>query len=380
MIQRFIIIGAGSFGLQTAYNLRKMYKDASIIIFDTNKSLSASVNGGNGILDYEKDTKINKITLKEINNMTTINLSIVSNNIEFYIIHLFNQIFNNKNNRRMIKNITVEDEEEVECNASDFYPNNYWENLTNKLIAQNVQIKDMTEIVDYNNQNNGEIIIKSKSGEEYTCDKLILCTAGNKNLIKNKYFHKFIEVFSGYGAILEVKNLPTCFYYNDGVFVTPYDNNKNLIKVTFKVETGSINSNYNMKRGEKNYKLIEEFIRNNKEIQKLELKEIINIWRGSRAMTYDIIPFISKVDNNVYLLTGGGYIGTHMSYNFGKWMAELISLKPFTGLPITNNVTFDPTIKRLEMIRKKYYIIFVGFILLIVIITLKILLHKNIIT
>jgi hypothetical protein len=53
-----------------------------------------------------------------------------------------------------------------------------------------------------------------------------------------------------------------------------------------------------MKRGEKNYKLIEEFIRNNKEIQKLELKEIINIWRGSRAMTYDIIPFISKVEGD----------------------------------------------------------------------------------
>ena len=265
----------------------------------------------------------------------------------------------------MIKKITVEDEDEVECDTSDYYPYNFWEKLTNKLIAQNVQIKDMTEIINYESKD-GKIVIKSKNGEEYACDKLILCTAGNLNLVKNNYYHKFIENFSGYGAIVEVKNPPKCFYYNNGIFITP-DNN-NLVKITFKVELGSINGNYNMDTTDTNYNMAKEYIRNNTEIQKLGLIEIKNIWRGSRAMTYDIIPFISKVDKNVYLLTGGSYIGTHMSYNFGKWLVELIDNKPFSGLPMSNNKIFDPTIQRLEKIRQKYTIICIVIILLIIII------------
>jgi glycine/D-amino acid oxidase-like deaminating enzyme len=371
MAKRFIIIGAGSFGLQTALHLRKMHKDASIIIFDINKSLSASVNGGNGIIDYEKDSRLKNIPFKEIKQMIDMDFSKMSNNIEFYIFHLFNQIFNNKINRKLIKNITVEDDEEIECDTSDYYPHNYWEKLTNRLIAQNVEIKDMTEIINYISRD-GEIIIKTKNKKEYACDKLILCTAGNLNLVKNNYYHKFIEVFSGYGAIIEVKNQPKCFYYKDGVFVTPDDTNKNLVKITFKVELGSNNGNYNMDKGDKNYEKVEEYIRNNKEIENLGLIEIKNIWRGSRAMTYDTIPFINQVDQNVYLLTGGSYIGTHMASNFGKWMVELIMNKPFSNLPMIDNIPFDPTIKRLEMIRKKYYFILVAILILIILVIIRI--------
>lgn len=365
MNNNFCIIGAGSFGLMTALHLRKTYKNANITIFDINKNLSASVNGGNGIIDYDKDIRFKNISLTDIKKIVSINFPNIIMNVEFYIFHLINQILNNNSNRQLIKKITFEDENEIECETSDYYPYDYWDNLTDKLIKQNVKIKNMTEIINYIYRDN-KIIISSKNGEEYICDKLILCTAGNLNLVKNNYYHKFIEIFSGYGAIIEVKNPPKCFYYNNAMFVTPYNNN--LVKITFKVEVGSNNANYNIDKTHSKYNEIEKYIKNNVEIQNLGLINIVNIWRGSRAMTYDTMPFINQVDKNVYLLTGGNYIGTHMSYNFGKWLVELIDNKPFSELPVHNNKIFDPTINRLTMIRKKYYFFIILIILIIIII------------
>jgi glycine/D-amino acid oxidase-like deaminating enzyme len=364
MNNTFCIIGAGGFGLMTAFHLRKTHKDAKIIIFDINKSLSSSVNGGNGMLNFAL-----QFPFKDIKNIIDINFSKIPKKIDFYLVHFINQLFNNKNNRDMIKKIAVEDDEEIECDIeggeSDYFPYNYWEKITKELIRKNVEIKDMTEIINYVNKDN-KIIIYSKTGEEFVCDKLILCTATNLNLVKNKYYHQFIDVFSGYSAVLEVKKSPKCFYYKDGIFVTPY--NKNQIKITFKIEIGYNNQNYNINKTNVKYNKLVEYITNNPEIQRLGLISIQNIWHGSRAMTYDIMPFIDQVDKNVYLLTGGGYMGTHMADNFGKWMVEYIENKPFTDLPKNNNIIFDPTLKRLEKIKNKYYFIFILLFLIIILI------------
>jgi glycine/D-amino acid oxidase-like deaminating enzyme len=185
-------------------------------------------------------------------------------------------------------------------------------------------------------------------------------------LIKNKYYHKFIEIFSGYSSIVEVKNPPTCFYYSNNIFITPHINNQ--VKITLHSEINSVNNNYYVNKDNINYEKLSEKIQNNSEIQRLGFISIKNIWRGSRAMTYDIIPFIEEIDNNVYLFTGGGYMGTHMAYNFSRWLVELIDNKEFTNLPIFNNKVFNPKLERLELIRKKYYLFISLFILLIIII------------
>ncbi len=357
----YCIIGAGAFGLMCAYNIRKSNINAKIIIFDINKNLSSSVNGGNGMLKY-----IENYGIKDINKSLSINFSRIPYNFEFYLFHLMNQSKNNNTyNRELIKKIAIEEEEEEECENSDYFPYNYWDKLTDKLIKSNVEIINNTEIVDYT-YNNNKIIIYSKNNDEYICDKLILCTAGNLNLVKNNYYHKFIEVFSGYSAIVEVKTPIKCFYYKHNMFFTPYNNN--LVKLTFKVDIGFENKNYFVDKTNEKYNIIVDYITNNEEIKNLGLISIKNIWRGSRAMTYDIIPFISKIDKNVYLFTGGGYMGTHMANKFGMWMVEMINNKPFSGLPIQNNIIFDPTIQRLERFRSKFYFFLILLILFILII------------
>ncbi len=345
----------------TALHLREYDKNAKIIIFDTNKKLSPTVNGGNGALHYTMSFPI-----KDINSTFYLNKDMIlnltySNKILFYLIHTLEYIFNNKKNRTIVKNIIVEDEDEVECENSDYYRKDFWDNLTDKLIKQNIEIKDMIEIIDYK-YNNDKIILLSKNNESYICDKLILCTSTNLNLIKNKCYHQYIDSFSGYSAIVEIKNAPECFYFKDDIFITPYD--EKHIKMTFILEVGYNDGNYYIDSNNKYYNKLATYIKNNKEIQRLGFISIKNIWRGARAMTYDIIPFIKQIDNNVYWLTGGSYMGTHMAYKFGKWMVEMIYNKSFTPLP--NNIKFDPTLKRLENIKKKYCYIIIIIILLII--------------
>jgi hypothetical protein len=360
----FCIIVAGAFGLMTALHLRETYPNAKITIFDINKNLSASVNGGNGMLKYSQKYDLKEIS-QLISNSISINYSRLPYNFEFYLFHLINQITSNKYNRELIKKIAIEEEEEEECENSDYFPYNYWEKITEKLIKSNIEIVDNIEIINYV-YNNDKIILYSKNNKQYICDRLILCTAANLNLVKNNYYHKFIETFSGYSAIVELKTTIDCFYYKHNMFFTPYNNN--LVKITFKVDIGFENANYFLDKSDTKYNKIVDYITNNQEIQRLGLVSIKNIWHGSRAMTYDIIPFISQVDKNVYLLTGGGYMGTHMANKFGKWMVELINNKTFSDLPIHNNKIFDPTIKRLEMIRSKYYFLIILLILIILII------------
>ncbi len=339
----------------TALHLRETYKDASIKIFDINNSLSPTVNGGNGMLNYTMDFSLN-----ELINSININILNIPNKIEFYIIHLFNYIFNNSCNRKLIKNISTNEENDSECTDSNYYKKNYWDNIINELIENNIEIINMTEIIDYKYENN-KIQIFSSKGENYECDKLILCTAGNLKLIKKKCYHKFIDIFSGYSSIIEVKNVPKCFYYKDGIFITPYDTN--YIKITFKVEIGTSNENYNIESNNINYKHLYDYIKNNSEIQKLGFISIKNIWKGSRAISYDIIPFIEQVDKDVYWMSGGSYMGSHMANNFGKWMVDYISNKQFTNI---NNIKFDPTLQRLKNIRKKYYSRFIILLLIII--------------
>jgi hypothetical protein len=356
----YCIIGAGSFGLMTALQLRNTYKNAKIIIFDKNKDLSSSVNGGNGIINNNLD-----ISYKNIKNVLSINYSNKNYNIEFYLIHSINYLFNNiltNSNKKIIDKISINNTDKIFCENTSYYKYDYWENIINKLPEYNIELKNMTEIINYKYKDNN-IIITSINNEEFVCNKLILCTAGDLNLVKNKYYHKFIEIFSGYICIIEVKNPPKCFILKDNMFITPYYDN--YIKISLGIEINSINTSHNIDINDKIYDKISEKVKNNKYIQNLGIISIKNIWKGSRAMTYDTIPFIDEIDKNIYLFTGGSYNGAFTAYNFAKWMVELIDNKSFTNLPIINNKLFNPKLNRLENIKIKYYTLFILLLLVI---------------
>ncbi len=360
----YIIVGCGAFGIRTALNLKENEPNSIITIFDKNIKLSSTTIATNGIIFSKKKIDINNLITFNLHNYNKNVYIHKINNIEWFIIHFYNYIFNQKYIQNIIKKISIKTNNYCENIQSDYNSYNYWDNLIELCRQKNITIIDNTEIIDYKKENN-KIVIFDKNNS-YKCDKLILCTSTNLSLIHNKFYHSFIDTFSGLGAIIKVKNKPSCFYFQDGIFFTPYKDD--LVKISMHLEIGYNKGNYEIKKDDPDgeYNKILNYLQNNKEIQKLNLVNIEILWRGLRAMSYDTLPFYTKVDDNVYWITGGGYLGTHLSNNFSKWFSNYIldkkNINNLIDIDIPDN--FDPTINRFIIMRKNFYFIIILILIL----------------
>jgi hypothetical protein len=327
----YIIIGSGGFGLYTALNLRKLDKNAIIKIIDKNKNNSATVNGGNGITSITPipNNLFNFISFSKYKTPIYIDKNSKSNNIEWYIFHIINNLFNN--NKKKINELTGENEE--------YHEYDYW-NKIYKLCEEN-----NIEIIEDNIKNYDNNFIYGNN--KYKYDKLILATGADLSLIKNKCYHNYINIFSGVAVIVKVKTVPNKFYFANDIFITPYKDD--TIKITCLLQFGN-----NIKI---NKEKIYEYIKSNDEVKKLGFIDIINYWEGSRPMSYDTIPFYTKLKENTYWISGGSYLGSHTCELFGEKLAEYII-----------NGTTDNyfTLKRLIKIKYKYISYFIIIILLII--------------
>ncbi len=343
----YIIIGAGGFGLFTALNLRKLDKTAIIKIIDKDKSNSATVNGGNGIISITPKPKnlFNFISMHKYKTPLYLN-KILNNNYEWFLIHIINNLFNN--NKKTIIDLTGEDNE--------FHDFNYWNKIYKLCEQNNIEFIEDNIIANAQNYDN-QIIYGTKNN--YSYNKLIIATGADLSLIteiENKCYSNYINIFSGVAVIIKVKNIPDKFYFANDIFVTPYKDD--TVKITCLLQIGD---DLKMDKNK-----IYEYIKNNDEVKKLELIEIINYWEGSRAMTYDTIPFYTKLktkNDNIYWISGGSYLGSHTCELFGEKLANYII-----------NGTTDNyfTLKRLINIKITYIIKFILILTLIFILYLMV--------
>jgi hypothetical protein len=332
----YVIIGAGGFGLYTALNLRKLDKDAIIKIIDKDKSNSSTVNGGNGVISItpKPNNFFNFISIGLCNKYKTpLNINKI-NNIEWYLIHIINNIFNN--NKKKIVELTGEDDE--------YHEYNYWDKIYKLCEENNIEIIQ-DNIKDYDNK-----IVYGYNNYNY--DKLILATGSDLSLIKNKCYSSYINIFSGVAVIVKVKNVPNKFYFANDIFITPYKDD--TVKITCLLQLGT-NLNINKEK-------IYQYIKNNNEVKKLGFIDIINYWEGSRPMSYDTIPFYTKLtSDNVYWISGGSFLGSHTCELFGEKLAEYI---------ISGKTNEYFTLKRLIKIKKTYTVYFIIIIIIILILML----------
>ena len=371
---QYIIVGGGGFGLHTALNLRFNDKDANIIIFDKNIQMSSTINSGNGLIkksiSYIHNLKFNDmIAIREKNKYSGAIYLHKINNIEWAIVYLLNYFLKSKQSRDIINKISSKYVEYKECKDTHFNDPDYWPNIIKSCKDNRIDIIDKTEIINYDYNLNksgdktGKINVKT-TDKVYQCDKLILSTAENLDLIKNDYYHKFIECFSGLMITVRVKNKPKCYSYSNGMFICPYK--ENMIKIGTRLEWGYNKGQYNIDKTDPEFQEIIKFVLKNKDLEQFGIISFENIWRGTRAMTYDILPFFSMIDKDVYWISGGNFLGTHLAQAYGKWLGQTIENKPLTDLP----KDFDPTLERLINIRRK--IISVILIILTLIIGSKI--------
>lgn len=324
----YIIIGAGSFGLNTALQLRK-YTKSKIIIIDKNNDLSASKNGGNGFITEIKPPS-DLFSFKKYKSNLYIEKFVNKSWVFYFII---NNLINN--NRKRLNEILLSDRKLI-CQKSAFVKKDHWTTLEEQCKEKGIDIINNIEVVDWKRKK-GKIKVYSKK-YVFTCDKLILCTGFKLNLVKNKYYHKFINNISGISVILTVKNQPKCYYYSNGFFITPYETDK--IKITCHMEYGLENPEPKYIVGEE-YNAVVDYVLSHNEIKKYDVVNTGKIWRGTRALTYDMIPFFTSIDKNVYWFSGGGFVGSSMSRVFSKWFVEyLFGIRQFKIV--------EPTIYRLE--------------------------------
>ncbi len=337
----YIIIGAGGFGLYTALNLRKLDKNSIIKIIDKDKKKSATVKGGNGITSITPKPKnlFNFISIRRSCKYKTPLYINNINNISWYFFYIINNLFND--NRKKIFELTGESEE--------YHEYNYWDNIYKLCEENNIEIIE-DEIKNYDDK-----IIYGNNNYNY--DKLILATGSDFSLLKdnecNKEYINYINLFSGVAVIVKVKNVPNKFYFANDVFITPYKDD--TVKITCLLQLGNV-SDINKEK-------IKEYIKNNLEVKKLGFIDIIDYWEGSRAVTYDTIPFYTKLINknndNIYWISGGSFLGSHTCELFGEKLAEYI---------IYNKTDEYFTLKRLIKIKKTYTVYFIIIILIIILI------------
>ena len=360
---QYFIIGAGAFGLHTALSLREYDNNATITVFDKDQKNAASFNGGNGIIynpsPYLTDClRLNNLVSFDERNMYSKNIFFKEINSTWALIFGLNYFFNNKYNHEIIK--SLDSRSNIKCKNSDVYDNLHWEQLTRLCLVHKIDIRNNTEVLSYQHIDVNTVKIKTNTGY-LTCNKLIICTATNINLIKHYPSIDLIQCISGLSIIIKIEEkLPDCFYYTNGLFIAPFFDSQ--IKVLCHLEIGYDKGNYIIDEENPEYLKVIEFIYSQAEIQKYNPVSVIKIWRGTRAVTYDTLPFFTAIENNVYWFTGGSFSGCRVAPIFSKYFVNFISGKEYFSLP----KIIDPTINRLLTLRLIYLFIISVIVFLII--------------
>jgi hypothetical protein len=313
---------------------------------------SSSLNGGNGII-YDQSSYLTdflKISFDE-KHMYSKDIYLKEINQTWALIFGLNYLFKNKTNDEIIN--VLDSHENNKCKNSNVHDKFYWKQIIQLCIENNINIQDNTEVLSYHHINDNKIQVKTKS-VYLTCNKLIICTANNTSLINHFPEVNLIQCISGLSFIIKVRNkLPDCFHCDNGFFIAPYSKIDSLMKVCCHLEIGYDKGNYIIDEKNPEYLKVVEFILSQPEVQKYHPTSIVQIWRGTRAVTYDTLPFFTKIENNVYWFTGGSFSGCRVAPIFSKYFVNFISDKEFFLLP----KTIDPTINRLISMRQTYLLI-----------------------
>ena len=372
----YIIVGGGCFGLHTAFFLSELgfktkKQHPKILILDPNTTINATTHSGLGTLKYAPDTSPAKLwSLRKSFEFKGIDLS-------WLPYFLYENAFNMANNREMMIKLSkysekllklynlINNDNYTQCEEqkTSYYHKNYFKNLKSRLsLTRRIDFVP-EKVTNYANirTNNGYIIQTNKT--KYICKTLILTpgTVLHKLLPKHSKSHNMIKPVNGYSVDLELNNktnMPDCFYMNGNTFITPLDKEKRHIRVTCKIIIGEEETSQYLPLNTENNSNINTNTNTNKELQNvLELlkengitwKRIIRVWKGSRPMTYDSLPFINKEARNLYSMSGGSFIGTHFSATYAYWLAQYVLYGDISKNTLITN--FNPFLSRLINIR-----------------------------
>lgn len=326
-----VIVGAGCFGMFTAFFLNKagIYDEIKVVYKELENT--ASTQGARG---FYKNKLSHTVSLKHLKIRQF-------NGIYKFLIFMFIYFFCHP--RTMINKIVEYSyslldadfaaENLVDCGNGYFYwEKDYLSNLKESL-AQEASVEFIQENFDKSNYPDHDVIYCNGDGDIPA------------------YFDKIYQDIHGTLTVIEVEDPPTCFGTDGTIFWAPYEDKK--IIVAHSVEIGSktcLTSKHVNK------------LKSNTYLNNFTIKNIEESVCHSRRVTYDGLPFISNYEGDYYL-NGGSFLGTHTGPAFAYWLVEYIKDSSFK----TSLIDFSEF-----RLTKYYYLFYLWLYVLVIIISISI--------
>ena len=340
-----LIVGGGIAGLSTAYNLKDT--DKKVILIEQSKCGRGVTSNNTGKLTYMQDLiyhkieknynfKVAKLYLDSQKEAIDIITNIIKENkIECNLEKTNAYVFsNNENNyKNFDKEIKFYDKNNIKYKVLSSLPINYPTKVVLEtydsyifnpykyLIGLKKIIKDKINIYE-----NTRCIDLDKKDDYY------ICTTSDNNKIKASivviathypffiypYFTPFKtridKFFIGASTTNNSKNIQILSNDNPSISIRYYSNN---------------NKNY-LLYGRRNHpsisklNVLEDYQELSNEYKKYFNKNIEYFYHTHDLMTYDNLPFIGKIDNNLYVLTGFNKWGNTNGVIGGKLISDTI--------------------------------------------------------
>lgn len=203
-------------------------------------------------------------------------------------------------------------------------PESLSKGLYDWLKANNVEIKENTEVTDFIKEN-GRIKAVMTSAGKIEADQFLLTTGVWSGLMAKKLGFKLpMTAGKGYSITIEnpdPKNVPfkpSLYLGTSKVGLSPYNG---ALRIAGTMELSGMNTYIDEKRVQGLRNSVKKYLNFTFD----RSKEVI--WTGMRPMTPDGNPVLGKVpgNDNLYIATGHAMSGVSMSLSTGKIMSDLIT-------------------------------------------------------
>lgn len=340
-----LVIGAGIAGLSTVYNLKDANK--KIVLVDKNRCGMGATSYNTGKLTYMQDLVYYKIennynekvarlyldSQKEAINI--VNKIVKDNNIDCDLVKTKAYVFsyNEDKYKNFDKEIEFYKKNNIKYKVLSSLPMNYpsrmvletYDSYTfnpykyligiKKIIKDKISIYENTRIINLNKENNYYICTTS---DNYKIKASVVVVATHYPFFIVPYFTPFKtrveKFFIGASKSSDNKNIQIISNDTPGTSIRYYKKDNNNYLLYGRRSHPSTN----------NLNVLEDYKELNNEYKKYFNKDIEYFYHTHDVMTYDNMPFIGKIDNNLYIMTGFNKWGNTNGVIGGKVISDLI--------------------------------------------------------
>lgn len=294
-MKKHVIIGAGISGISLAYHLQKLNKKDEIVIIDKNFMQSTSYHSNNLYFTQNEKNKKFSLSIKKLSPIFLFHFLCIQI-IFFFYINNVNKYFSKLNFLPLSKK---------KCNNIQYYDLQKYRDFVHSFQI----IKD--EYISFHKHNN--INVKTKNNKNINCDFLYDCRAFSNNS------HFLLNVSSD-SIYLEVDEMKIkCLVRDDIYWFMPL--NHNTIKVSMHLYV-----NFNDKLNKKKID-IDKISQILKEKYNIKILKIKDKWYGSRTCSYDLLPYYYQKEDNVFVITGGSFLGFNILPAISREIAYKVNRK-----------------------------------------------------